>query len=295
MNDSKSPTVVVIMTTFNRKEITIRCLRTLFNANSKGLLNLEVVLVDASSSDGTLQAVNREFPEIITVTASSDTYWAQGMLLAWEQAQSLDYDAICWLNDDVVLHQNALEVVLSSTTETAQQAIIVGAFEDPETKEPTYGGALFGPRFRRLSMKPATPCGVLTPIDAANGNLVWVPREIDRRLGGFPSIYTHGIADNAFTLEARKQGIDVFLSPSSVGSCARNSIAETWQDRSLTAKKRLALLNSPKGLPFREYWQFCLRYGGFMGPIYALKPFVTTFCEMLREAAFHTKPSIIER
>lgn len=272
------------MTTFNRKETTLRCLRSLFNANSPKVLELNVVLVDASSSDGTIEEINTKFPDVETFSATSDTYWAQGMRLAWERAQNSDYDALVWLNDDVVLHKNALNVIVSEANQVDQSAIIVGAFEDPCTKDSTYSGFMYGPRFRRLSMRKEMPNGTLNRIDAANGNLIWIPNHLDKQLGGFPRNYTHGIADNAFTLEARRKNIYAFLTPISIGTCARNSISGTWKDSSLPAVQRLKLLNSPKGLPFREYWYFCTRYGGSTGFIYALKPSLSLIFEIVYEA-----------
>lgn len=277
------------MTTYNRKEVTLKCLHSLFNANLPKILELRVVLVDASSDDGTLRAVNSEFPQVAVSTTTSNTYWAQGMRLAWERAQNLDYDAILWLNDDVVLHKNALGVIVSESKKENHNAIIVGAFEDPRTRESTYSGFTYGPRFRRLNFRRAIPNGTNTRIDAANGNLVWVPKLLDDQLGGFPRNYTHAIADNAFTLEALRKKINTFITPIPIGTCARNSISGTWKDSSLTARQRFKLLNSPKGLPFVEYWHFCMRYGGSTGFLYALKPFVLIFFELLRETLIGTK------
>lgn len=294
LHPSLMPRVVVIMTTFNRKETTLKSLSSLFNANSPKVLELNVVLVDASSSDGTIEEVNSKYPDVETFSATSDTYWAQGMRLAWERAQNYEYDALVWLNDDVVLYKNALSVISSEANQMNQNAIIVGAFEDPCTRVSTYSGFTYGPRFRRLSMRKEMPNGALNRIDAANGNLIWIPKHLDEQLGGFPSNYTHGIADNAFTLEARRKNIFAFLTPIPIGTCSRNSISGTWKDSSLPAVQRLKLLNSPKGLPFGEYWYFCTRYGGSTGFIYALKPFVSLIFEIVYEALFVKNSRIIQ-
>lgn len=271
------------MTTFNRKETTLRCLRSLAATNAEKLVQMRIFIVDASSSDGTREAVAEEFPDVDISSASSDTYWATGMRQAWERAQVTQYDALLWLNDDVILDADAIAKIKGAVQEFEHQSIIVGAFRDPETSEPTYGGFKFGPVLRRLSMAAVKPNGSLTAIDAANGNLIWVPNEIDKKLGGFPKGYSHGMADHAFTFEARRKGISVLLTAETVGTCGRNAITGTWQDTSLTVGRRLELLKSPKGLPFTEWWRFCVRYGGLSGPLYAVKPYLTVYLHNVKD------------
>lgn len=266
------------MTTFNRRETTLRCLRTLDVAVAALVGHrVHVVLVDASSPDGTADAVRELFPEVEVLTASSDTFWAGGMRQAWDRAQDRHYDVLIWLNDDVVLDPHALEVLHRTHERSSGAAVVVGAFRDPFSGAPSYGGTRRGPALRRLSMSPVEPGEESQSIDAANGNLVWVPRAIDQRLGGFPAGYTHGMADNAFALEARRHGLPVVLAPSTVGTCARNPIEGSWLDSQLPTERRIELLKSPKGLPFADYWRFCVRYGGVTGPLYALKPYATLY------------------
>lgn len=269
---------VVIMTTFNRRETTLRCLRTLDVAVATLVGHrVHVVLVDASSSDGTADAVRELFPDVEVLTASSNTFWAGGMRQAWDRAQDRYYDVLVWLNDDVVLDPHALETLHRAHERSSGAAVVVGAFRDPVSGAPSYGGTRRGPALRRLSMSPVEPGEELQSIDAANGNLVWVPRAIDHRLGGFPAGYTHGMADNAFALEARRHGIPVVLAPGTAGTCARNPTAGSWLDSRLSAARRIVLLKSPKGLPLADYWRFCVRYGGITGPLYALKPYATLY------------------
>ena len=268
--------VTVLMTTYNRCDITLRCLESLSVAIDRiASSSSRIILVDASSPDGTAATVRANYPSIEVVDASSNTYWASGMRQAWELAQENEYDVLIWLNDDVVLGEDALETLCTVSECMKNRAIVVGAFRDPSSGTVTYGGSLRGPILRRLSMTPVAPSADPEPIDAANGNLVWIPVAIDKALGGFPSDYTHGMADNAFTLGARRSGIPVLLAPGTLGTCRRNSLSGTWQDKSLPSQRRFRLLRSAKGLPFREYWKFCLRYGGLTGPLYAVKPYVT--------------------
>ncbi len=269
--------VCVIMTTYGRRDTTLKCLHSLAAA-AKGVdWNLQIVMVDASSPDGTADAVAAKFPRVQIFSAPASTYWAGGMRLAWLHAQGKAYDALLWLNDDVVLYPDALLSLNGLVATTGNRAVVVGAFEDAVTRAHTYGGAVRGSFFRRMSFQQVKPSGSLTPIDAANGNLVWVPSSVDASIGGFPSAYSHSMADNAFSLDARRLGVDVFLSPQPMGCCSRNVDDGTWKDTQLSAMKRLSLLRSPKGLPASEYWRFCIKYGGVTGILYAVKPYVRLY------------------
>lgn len=278
--------ITILMTTFNRKDSTIRCLTSLAAAiRAARDLDVRIILADASSPDNTRAAVQKQFPDVHTLSVPSSCYWASGMRAAWKSAQETDFDILMWLNDDVVLETHSLQALAALSHELPRKSIIVGAFHEPDSANISYGGARLGPRFRRLSFKKVLPSTRPQPIDSANGNLVWIPRATDLIVGGFPAKYTHGMADNAYTLEARRRGIGVFLAPNTLGSCESNSICGTWRDKSLSARARLALIRSPKGLPFAQYWRFCVRYGGTTGLLYALKPYVSLQLLRLQEVA----------
>lgn len=162
----------------------------------------------------------------------------------------------------------------------------MGATRDPVSDEPTYGGFVLGPWWRRLSMRAVTPNGQPKRIDAANGNLLLAARTVDDQVGGFPRGFVHGMADNDYTLRARKIGIHSYLTPTAIGTCERNRVQGTWKDLQLPPHERLRLLRSPKGLPFSTYWSFCLRHGGLTGPLYAIKPYASILLSIARAAGF---------
>jgi len=60
----KKPLITVVILSWNRKEEVLETLTNLMNSRFK---NFEVVLVDNSSSDGTVEAVSRMFPDVRTI------------------------------------------------------------------------------------------------------------------------------------------------------------------------------------------------------------------------------------
>ena len=106
--------LAILMTCHNRKESTIVCLELLFNNELPVNFNIDVFLVDDGSTDGTTAAVNTAFPKVIVIKGNGQLFWNRGMRLAWEQATlNKQYDFYLWLNDDIELFKDSLEVIFN--------------------------------------------------------------------------------------------------------------------------------------------------------------------------------------
>ena len=129
--------IAVLMTCYNRKETTLRCLASLLQAMRRvasqgGEKTFHLFLVDDGSSDGTSEAVRKWHEEVRPfanfnfrlklIAGTGDLFWSRGMALAWkealrcEQGQLFAADAFShflWLNDDVFLDTDALQVLLA--------------------------------------------------------------------------------------------------------------------------------------------------------------------------------------
>lgn len=266
--------LAVLMTTYNRVALTRRCIRSLKEAAMFAGVEVTVIVVDADSSDGTVDAVAAEIPRSVGISASSDCYWAQGMRTAWEAAQTLDYDYLLWLNDDVELLETAVSDLIAALQSTKDKAVIVGAVNDPITGDVSYSGFRQTSVWRPFNLRRVPPNGIrLEPCDTLNGNVVLVSRQTDQAIGGFPTGYVHAMADLAYGFEARKRGIPRFIAPRAVGLCATNNSTASWENASAGIKFRMKSISSPKGLPFKPWFKFCLRYGGALGIVHALYPY----------------------
>ena len=265
--------VAVLLTCHNRRVQTLACLRALF-AQERDLsdrLQLTVWLVDDGSTDGTSAAVAEAFPEVRLIPGSGDLFWCGGMALAWSHAADFTADAFLWLNDDVLLLPGAL-ATLRQIAHEHPDAVIVGSCRDPQTGRRTYGG------LRRMGLHPGKiypvePGTGTTSCDTFEGNIVWVPVSTFVRIGPLAR-FRHAMGDIDYGYRVSEYGIPLLLAPGFLGVCAANSRRGTWEDSSLKIGERLRKLRGIKGLPARDWWQFCRRNGGLGAPLYFVTPFL---------------------
>ncbi len=72
MMDSLTKQIAVLITCFNRRELTLRCLRSLFAQRTPDGYALNVFLTDDGCSDGTGDAVRRVFPQVAVLAGDGD-------------------------------------------------------------------------------------------------------------------------------------------------------------------------------------------------------------------------------
>ncbi|MEP2777054.1 MAG: glycosyltransferase [Luteolibacter sp.] len=257
--------IAVLMTCFNRRELTLDCLRRLFSQQLPEGTNLGVTLVDDGSTDGTGAAVKTEFPEVTVLNGDGNLYWCGGMRKAWAHAAQADPDYYLLLNDDTMLEEGALMELLKLCGEPSNRTIAVASVVDPLTGVASYGGVCLGSGL-------AIPAGKPTECQTFNANCVMIPRSVFMEMGPFHSVYTHAMGDTDYGFHATKRGIRILASSHFLGSCELNVGRDVWRDRNLPRLKRLKALQSPKGLPFREWMEFNRRNSGWKWPYYTVSP-----------------------
>lgn len=276
-----STTVTALLTCHNRREGTLRCLRSFFGQQIPGV-RLDAVLVDDGSSDGTAAAVRTELPAVELVAGSGGLYWAGGMALAQQEAALREPDFLLWLNDDVVLDDGALATLLAVAAMHPDVAV-AGPVCDAAGRT-TYTG------YRRTGRRPrgfvrVVPTGLAEDLDAFNGNVVLVPRSVYTRLGPVDARLRHGYADLDYGLRARRAGQGSVLADRHVGHCTRNDAAGSWRDPTLPRRLRCRLLVDVKGIPPGPHIRYSARHGGPEWPLYVLGCYGRAICAIaLRRA-----------
>ena len=276
--------ITAIVASHNRRESTLASLASFFSQSVAREIDLDAVVVDDCSSDGTGSAVESAFPRARVVRSSGNLYWAGGMALAEHHALIPDPDYLLWLNDDVILDPDALSRMLEvERTHGHRPYIVVGALRDPQTSEVTYSGVrrrgrgLHPLRFDRIQ-----PARWPVPVETFNGNVVLVSRTVSAMVGRIDGRFAHALADFDYGLRAAKAGVLSVLSPGAVGTCTRQLPAAPWLDASLPLRKRFELLRGPKGFPPASAARYLRRHGGLVWPIFWAAPYLRQTYFMIR-------------
>lgn len=261
--------VTAVLACYNRKQLTLRCLRTL-HAQARDI-DLSVVLFDDDSHDGTEDAVRAEFPQVRIIKGDGNAFWGGGMHAAMSAALEGEFDDILWLNDDVDLAPDALQILFDAEAEARAKApealghIILGAVVSPGTSDITYGGYRRRSRFSPVWLNKIGPIdGKLTPCDTMNGNIVLVPEAVARAIGPNDPTFIQELGDLDYGYRAVKAGARIWIAPRPAGECSYNPRSDKKTPPGNLAQRWRAL-NTPHGLPIASWRPFMWRHGGVLG------------------------------
>lgn len=255
--------IAVLITVFNRKEKTLSCLKDLYKQSGRNNHDIDIYIVDGGSNDGTVVAVNTEFPNV-KIVIEEGLYWAGGMRKAWSIAldSGIIYDLFWLVNDDTHLYEHALcEGIKShfySLEKYSKGGVYIESTVSPTTKQFSYGG-------RKLIKIGKTPHAKLYPNnnyqpgELGNANSLFVSKDVFDAIGGFCEYCTHGIADYDYTLRATKAGFPCFVTPTYCGEC-EDDHGRNWKSASVSLKDRITYLYSPKGLAYKENLIYIKRF-----------------------------------
>jgi GT2 family glycosyltransferase len=271
--------VAVLMTSHNRREDTLRCLRSL--QQQPLFEEHHLFLVDDGSVDGTGDAVRALLPCAQVIAGSGDLFWNGGMRLAWQTARACGrhFDFYLWLNDDVTLRPGALANLVADARSVAGAGavIVAGCTVAPGTDVVTYGGQCRAKASRPLRLRLKRPCGVPVPVDTFSGNVVLVAAAAERALGNLSPAFKHIFGDLDYGFRARAAGIPVVLASEVAGECDGHAPTGTSLDANFSRWRRLRLrLLEDQRLHARDWRVFARKHSGLKGFsfLYSLTPYL---------------------
>ena len=263
-------TIAVLITSFNRKNITLKCLEKLFLQKPTGF-NLNVFLVDDGSTDGTFKAISKTFPQVKIFKGDGDLYWNRGMYKAWSEASKQNNDFYLWLNDDTFLFENAIQRALKISSKVDNNSIIVGSTCSNLNHElTTYGG--------REGQKILQNKGQIMECSTFNGNFVLIPNSVYNKLGNLDYKFRHSFGDIEYGMRAIKNKINVYIAPDHIGTCEpHDSIIKCFSPK-VPFLIRFKHFYSPLGMNPLEFFYMNKKYKGFF---IASRVFITTHLRVL--------------
>lgn len=247
--------IAVLITCYNRKDITINCLRHLFCIRQ----DIDVFLVDDNSTDGTYAAIKDIFPNVKLFKGNGNLFWNRGMHLAWNKASSYkDYEYYLWLNDDVTLYDFLFDEMIKCINNKSN-SIIVGIIENKDKSKVIYGGT-------DIKGNRINPLGKMKEVYLMNGNVVLIPRNVFKNVGNLDIKYHHDLGDIDYGLRAQKMGFKVYSTSIIIGNCISNN-ENRFKHIDSNIFKRLKKLYSTKGANPKLLFHFHKKHYGLIKAI----------------------------
>jgi GT2 family glycosyltransferase len=214
----------VLVACHNRRDLTVRAVTLFAKAAAAAGIETDFTVFDDGSTDGTAESLAALDLPLTRIAGDGSAFWSRSMAEVEDRVlHAHDDDGyVVWLNDDVELDGDFLEVALAAA-KSSPSAVLVGAMRDPETGQLTYSGERRG-GLHPLNFAPVEPNGTLQAVETFEGNLVFVPMKVARALGGIDGSLSHLGADTDYGIRVREAGFELLLLPRIVGSCAKNPV-----------------------------------------------------------------------
>jgi GT2 family glycosyltransferase len=199
------PKVLVLTSSYNRREKTLRFLGSISNTLLAGKIGHQIILVEDNSNDGTATEVKEKYSDVNIISGNGFLYWAGALRLGFDEVDKLisEFDGVLLANDDVYFDGSALTKLIQIGNQ--REAMIGGPITTRAGEVESTGykfGLICRPKYRRvLTNKEYIKCDVLP------GHVLYIPKSVYLRITPIAKLYTHGFAD--FQLSLRAMELDI--------------------------------------------------------------------------------------
>jgi GT2 family glycosyltransferase len=254
--------IELVIPVYNRREITLQGLRSLRRIDRENL-QVHIIIVDDGSTDGTSEAIKREFPEVQIVKGDGTLHYAAGTNRGISAALKRNPDYIVTMNDDAVFHEQFLQRLVK-TAETSPHSV-VGAllllWNEPhrvfqvDFKWKTSTGGWMQPEDATVYDFPKQAFEV----EGMAGNCVLFPVEAIRECGLMDEKkFPHGWGDIQYVVRMKRKGWRLLVEPKSYVWCEPNTYPKPLHE--LSPKEILKVLFVNQRHPSNLHRQFISRW-----------------------------------
>jgi GT2 family glycosyltransferase len=250
----------VLVVTYRCREAARACLASLAAGSSS--LDVEVVVVDNDSRDGTVEMIRAEFPDVRLVALDENVGFAAGVNRAAEEAGG---EYVLLLNPDTVVHEGALDNLVRFARARPEHGLYGGRTLDPDGRvnpgscwaQPSLRSYLFfatmlSTAFRGSRVFDPEAIGgwkrdSVREVGIVTGCLLLAPRAVWQELGGLDTRFFMYGEDADLSMRAWAAGYRPAITPDAV---VTHEIGVSSSSR----PDKLVLLFTGKVTLLRKHW-----------------------------------------
>ncbi len=218
--------VEIVTPVFNRREYTLQCLRSLSRID-RTRLKVHIIIVDDGSSDGTSEAVRKQFPDVQIVQGDGTLYYTAGTNRGIEAALKWNPDYVLAINNDSIFDDQFLRRLVDCA-EINPRSVVGPAlllwdtphkvFQVAPHWQTWYGG--WRPRYHQTVWTlPERPFDV----EGIVGNCVLYPVSAIKEVGLMAEKqFPYGFGDCEYTPRMRRAGWRLLIEPGARVWCEPN-------------------------------------------------------------------------
>jgi GT2 family glycosyltransferase len=238
--------VGIVFPVHNRRELTLQCLRSLAKIDCEGL-DVHIVVVDDGSTDGTSEAIGKDFPDVELIRGDGNLWFTEGTNVGVRAALKREPDYILMMNDDQVFDSKFLKYMVE-TAEKFPRSVVGSLLLLWDTPHKLFQ---VSPMWETLSggwrhwqnqtvwTIPKNPWEVGLIV----GNCVLVPAQAIKENGLMNAVKYPNFGDAEYTPRLRKKGWRLLVDPRARVFCQPNNIPQRVLKMSLKEKFNALFVN----------------------------------------------------
>lgn len=219
--------VEIVTPVHNRRDITLQCLTSIARLNSEGL-EIQTIIVDDGSTDGTSEAIEMQFPNVQIIKGDGNLWFTEGTNVGVREAVEKKADYVLMINDDQIFDENAVKFMVE-TAEKYPRSVVGSLLLLWDTPHKLFQ---VSPRWETFSggwrhwyrQTVWTVPKNAWEVDLIVGNCVLVPVGVFRECGLMDSKRFPNFGDAVFTPLLKKKGWRLLIDPRARVFCQPNYI-----------------------------------------------------------------------
>jgi N-acetylglucosaminyl-diphospho-decaprenol L-rhamnosyltransferase len=250
----------ILIVTYECRDWAQKCLQSIYATS--GDVELEVIVLDNASRDGTVAMIRAEFPEATVIESCENIGFARGVNQAALRASG---EYVLLLNPDTAVHSGSLSSMIEFARRHPAHGLYGGRTLRPDgTVDPSscWGlptawslvcfGFMLTTLFKRSRLLDPESLGrwdrdTVREVGIVTGCLLLVPRRIWEDLGGFDERFFMYGEDADLAIRARKKGYRPVITPEAVVTHEVGASSGTRPDK-------LVLLLRGRSTLLRKHW-----------------------------------------